>query len=333
MVLISPLVLAVAAALLATSASALVRIDWVPVGNPGNAPDTATNCLGANCGEVDYNYFISKYDVTNAQYADFLNAVDPGGSNSLALWNSNMSSTGDGNGGINFVSTNASGSKYVVNSGFANDPVVCATFYSALRFANWLNNGQGSGDTETGAYTITADGITNNTITRNPGAIVFLPSENEWYKAAYYNPVTLSYFAYPYGTNTPTACAAPGAAPNSANCDFAVGRVSNVGAYTNSVSPYGTYDMGGNVFQWNELADSTGSGRGLRGGSWDGTADILAASGAFTYSALFEFSFIGFRVASLTAANPPSACGTGGEVALTLPLLMWVRSRRRRVAA
>jgi hypothetical protein len=54
--------------LLATSASARVTIDWVPVGNPGNAPDTATNCFGANCGEVDYNYFISKYDVTNAQY-------------------------------------------------------------------------------------------------------------------------------------------------------------------------------------------------------------------------------------------------------------------------
>src|SRR5208337_4741760 len=83
--------------------AATVMLDWVPVGNPGNAADTASNCIGANCGSVPYIYFISEYDVTNAQYTEFLNAVDPGGSNTLGLWNTNMQ-TDPYNGGLIFVS-------------------------------------------------------------------------------------------------------------------------------------------------------------------------------------------------------------------------------------
>ena len=141
------------------AASAVVVFDWVQVGNPGNAPDTASNCAGPDgtgspsCGSVGYTYYISKYDTTNAQYAEFLNAVDPGGSNTLALWNTNMS-TDTNNGGISIVSGNASGSMYQANPGFENKPVVYVSFYDALRFANWLNNGQGSASTETGAYTL-----------------------------------------------------------------------------------------------------------------------------------------------------------------------------------
>jgi len=153
----------------------VVNIDWVPVGNPGNAPDTASNCLNsrADCGSVPYTYYISKYDTTNAQYAGFLDAVDPGGSNSLGLWHPRMG-TDLNNGGISFVPGNASGSKYVVNysGGFAGKPVTYANFYDALRFANWLNNGQGNSSTETGAYTllggtpIPSNGLT---VTRNGG--------------------------------------------------------------------------------------------------------------------------------------------------------------------
>jgi len=68
------LLAAALAALLATPASA-VTIDWVPVGNAGNAADTpSSNCYAASCGSVAYNYLISKYEVTNAQYAELLNA-------------------------------------------------------------------------------------------------------------------------------------------------------------------------------------------------------------------------------------------------------------------
>jgi len=278
-------------------------LDWVPVGNPGNAADTASNCIGTNCGSVPYIYYISEYDVTNAQYTEFLNAVDPGGSNSLALWNSNMQ-TDANNGGILFVSPAPAGGKYVVNPGFANDPVVYVDFYSAMRFANWLNNGQGSGSTETGAYTLLGGTPTPSnglTVTRNRGALVALPTENEWYKAAYYNPGTSSYFAYPAGTSTPTVCAMPGATPNTANCTpGGPEEVTNVGAYPGSASPYGTFDQGGNVLQWNEQIGNglggPGTVRGLRGGGFDNGAGDLAASAVSDFGPSAVFSFAGFRV-------------------------------------
>jgi len=286
------------------TASAVVKIDWVQVGNPGNAADPAGYCFTAPCGPVPYTYYISKYATTNSQYAEFLNAVDPGGSNTLALWNTSMSTPGYG--GIYMVSSNASGSKYVVDSGLANAPVVYVTFYDSLRFANWLNNGQGSGSTETGAYTLlggTPTPSNGTTVTRNPGAVVALPSLNEWYKAAYYNPSSASYFAYPAGSSTPTTCAAPGATPNTANCNNVVGHVITVGAYTGSASPYGAYDMGGNAFQWNEWADSSGTYRGLWGAGWDNPVIYSASSAPDFDLATLEVSSYGFRVVNLVPGD------------------------------
>ncbi len=167
--------------LLAALAS-VVTIDWVFVGDPGSAADTpSTNCFAANCGSVWYEYSFSKFKVTNAQYAEFLSAKaaeDP-----LGLYHVNMGSQPPG--GI--TRSESSGSyTYAVKPGFADKPVNYVSFYDSLRFANWLNNGQGSGDTETGAYTLlggTATPSNGTTGTANPGANIFLPSENEWYEA------------------------------------------------------------------------------------------------------------------------------------------------------
>ena len=154
-----------------------------------------------------YNYRIGTYDVTASQYVEFLNAKDSSGSNPLGLYNSNMSNVAVG--GINFTAGNANGSKYSVISGRGNHPVNYVTWYDAFRFANWLNNGQGSGDTESGAYTLLGGTPTPSnglSITRNAGATVFLPSEDEWYKAAYYDPGSSSYFDYPTSSNTQPNC-------------------------------------------------------------------------------------------------------------------------------
>jgi formylglycine-generating enzyme required for sulfatase activity len=94
-------------------------------------------------------YRISKTAVSNAQYAELLNAVDPSGANALGLYNANMGSISFG--GIDFVAGNAARSKYVVKGGFASKPVNSVSFYDSLRFANWLHNTQGAGSTETGA--------------------------------------------------------------------------------------------------------------------------------------------------------------------------------------
>ena len=274
-----------------------VTIDWVTVGDPGNPADTASNCFAANCGSVAETYRISQYEVTNAQYAEFLNAKaadDP-----LGLYNANMGSNAQG--GITRAGSSGSFT-YSVKDGFANKPVNYVSFYDSLRFINWLNNGQGSADTETGAYTLeggTATPSNGTTVMANPGADIFLPSENEWYKAAYWDPGTQSYFDYPAGSNSQTACAAPTGLANRANCDNAVGGVTDVGAYTGSASPSGTFDQGGNVWEWNEEILG-GSSRGIRGGSERSLASELAAS--FRSIGLVPSSEnvnIGFRVASL----------------------------------
>jgi len=152
--------------LVAPLTASAVTIQWSAVGNAGNANDPATGNL---YGGVGYNYNIGTYDVTNIQYAEFLNAKDPNGTSPLQLYNNGMSEPTFG--GINYNSGAASGSKYSVISGDGNHPVNYETWYSAIRFANWLNNGQGSGDTESGAYTLlggTPTPSNGNSITRTP---------------------------------------------------------------------------------------------------------------------------------------------------------------------
>jgi formylglycine-generating enzyme required for sulfatase activity len=275
-----------------------VSITWTLVGDPGNAADTpSTNCYAANCGSVSYEYYISTYEVTNAQYAEFLNlkaAADP-----LGLYYTGMGS--DAQGGI--TRSGSSGSYiYAVKPGFDDKPVNFVSFYDSLRFTNWLNNGQGSADTETGAYTLlggTATPSNGLTVTRNLGANVFLPSENEWYKAAYYDGVSATYFDYATGTDVAPVCAAPTGTANRANCGGVVNAATDVGAYTGSPSPYGTFDQAGNVWEWNEQIVSGGSSRGVRGGSWNSSASALAASGPSANFPHNETVNFGFRVASL----------------------------------
>jgi formylglycine-generating enzyme required for sulfatase activity len=271
---------------------------WTPIGNPGNACDPQATRRFPGCfGSVSYTYSIGTYEVTNAQYAEFLNAkaaTDP-----FRLYETNMGDPAS-RGGIRRGGSPGSYTYHAI-AGREDMPVNSVSFYDALRFANWMNNGQGNGDTETGAYTITTEGVNDNSITRNTDATFFLPSEDEWYKAAYYDPASGSYFDYPAGSNTQTTCWAPTPTPNNANCGMAEGDFTIVGSYTASRSPYGTFDEGGNVWEWNETI--FGPNRGVLGGGAFHRPDHLAA---------FERSFangneptshsdgVGFRLAMIT---------------------------------
>jgi formylglycine-generating enzyme required for sulfatase activity len=281
-----------------------VTIPTVPVGNAGNAGELSGGGAGgegpdAIVGGVSYDYRIGTTEVTNAQYAEFLNAK--AASDPLALYNTLM---GVEIGGI--TRSGSSGSyTYSTIGGRENMPVVAVSWYSAIRFANWLHNGQGSGDTETGAYTLLGGTPTPSnglSITRNTGALWFLPSEDEWYKAAYHknDGVTGNYFDYPTSSDSAPIAEAPPGGSNSANYGgfAAVGDLTNGGAYTASDSPYGTFDQGGNVWEWNE-AIILGSFRGLRGGSWGDPLSPLRASFRFADHPFAEFSGVGFRVATI----------------------------------
>jgi formylglycine-generating enzyme required for sulfatase activity len=307
----------------ASPARAAVVFDWATVGNPGNAADPTTGY-----GSVAYTYQISKNEVTNSQYAEFLNtkaASDP-----LALYNTSMSS--DAGGGIN--RSGSSGSyTYAVKAGQGNQPVVFVSWYDSIRFANWMNNGQGGGDTESGAYTIAGGTPTpsnGNSITRNGGATVFLTSENEWYKAAYHQPSGAggdsdNYWFYPTGTNTESNSDQPpgdlsiqsnvanfyrdDGLTNGYNDGFAVtgstsysssqNYLTDSGAYSASDSYYGTFDQGGNAFEWTETLMS-GSSRVVRGGSWSNDSNGLRADvGSALSDPFLENPNNGFRLASV----------------------------------
>ena len=178
--------LAVVACLLAAPAGAdQITYDMVTVGNPGNGNDTG----GTNNGAVSYEYQIGKYDVTIGQYTAFLNAADPNGTNPNNIYNSSMA-TDLNIAGISYTAGASAGAKYaVINNGgnSSNRPITYVSWFDAARFANWMTNGPGAGSTETGAYTL-GNATTGPAVAVNPGAAFYIPTNNEWYKAAYYSP-------------------------------------------------------------------------------------------------------------------------------------------------
>ncbi|MCC7476468.1 MAG: SUMF1/EgtB/PvdO family nonheme iron enzyme [Pirellulales bacterium] len=309
--------LSVAVFALLPLASRAVTIDLVTIGNPSNSSDITPQGL---FGRVTTTYQIGKTEISNAQYVEFLNAK--AATDSLGLYNSSMGTFSAG--GI--VRSGASGSyTYALKATavgvgpggsdytYADKPVNYVSWYDAIRFANWMHNGQGSGSTETGAYTIlggTPIPTNADSISRNAAATWFLPSENQWYKAAYYNAASSSYYDYPTSSDTAPNNNLPSAdTGNSANFLIDVNTTTGdpgypltpAGAYTLSLSPYGTLDQGGNVGEWNEVLVSANT-RGRRGGDWTTTDSSLASFTRDSATAFVENNKTGFRLATLAAA-------------------------------
>jgi formylglycine-generating enzyme required for sulfatase activity len=295
--------------LAAGAAQATISIATVPVGNPGNAADTRYATPGY--GSVAYSYNIGKYDVTAGQYTVFLNAV--AATDTYGLYNSSMWS--DTSYGCQIQRTGASGSyTYSVSPTYANRPVNYVSFWDACRFANWLNNGQqGASTTEYGTYTLTTSGMTNNTITRNTGATWAVTSEDEWYKAAYYDPNKAGgagYWLYPTGSQNSITTAM-------ANYNNSVGHPTDVGSYAYP-SPYGTYDQGGNVYDLNEAISLFNNEpyRGVRGGAFFSVDYHLRASVLSSVNPTYDGYDVGFRVSEVPEPATMSLLALGGLLAL-----------------
>jgi formylglycine-generating enzyme required for sulfatase activity len=288
-----------------------LSIDCVEICDEDNSPDPVTGY-----GWVDYCYKISRYEITNAQYAYFLNEV-AASTDSYNLYDSRMST--HIHGGI--VQYNFSGGyTYITKNGYANRPVTFVNWFDAARFVNWLANGQPSGSqdastTENGAYPL--NGAQSGIIDKqaiNPNTqqapLFWIPSEDEWYKAAYYKGggTNAAYWEYPTLSDALPGNSI-GGLPNQANFvsfdkysatqspsfSTSLNYLLNVGSYSGSASPYGTFDQGGNVAEWND-AKANNFERGIRGGSWMSTLNLHKGSRSLGVPNSLGDEFTGFRI-------------------------------------
>lgn len=182
--------------------------NFVRVEDINNTSDSVIANDGAsNFGSVSYSYEISSYLVTACEYTEFLNAVAR--TDSYNLYRLQMSSSRCG-----IIRSGSSGNySYSVSGDYGNKPVTWVSWFEAARYCNWLHNNkpnsgtQTSSTTETGAYVL--NGITSgNAPERSSSASYYIPSENEWYKAAYYKGGSsdAGYWAYATQTNSNLTC-------------------------------------------------------------------------------------------------------------------------------
>jgi formylglycine-generating enzyme required for sulfatase activity len=256
-------------------------IEFISIGNPDNPDDTTGDPNPV--GKVEYAYRMGKYEISE----DMINKA-----NIL----DGLGVTHDNRG--------------------ANQPATSISWFEAATFVNWLNTSKG----HTPAYKFNGStfelwqsgdaGYNPNNPFRNGQAFYFLPSADEWYKAAYYDPTVGVYYDYPTASDsTPDGINFAGDTTfDAVFSDYGFGShisqpndVTDVGV----LSPYGTEGQGGNVWEWEEtefdlVNDSVSSPRGARGGDWsDMSIDLLSSLRGSGGVPTNEVRYIGFRVASI----------------------------------
>lgn len=326
------LLLGLTASLLHAGPARAVTIETVLVGNPGNSGWTHTypsNQGGTiTFGALNYEFRMGKYEVTVGQYAEFLNAV--AATDTYSLYRSDMATAANTAGIAQHGSPG--GHTYSV-IGSANHPVTWVSWFDVARFANWMANGQPSGaqtttTTENGAYALNGQMDGNvpgkNVVNPNTSAApsFYIPSENEWFKAAYYSP-TLNGGSggyYTYATQSDTAPGnTVGGDPNQANYSTGVYAVTqssdldagqnyltDVGAFSGSGSFYGTFDQGGNLWEWTG-EPASGSDIYVRGGNWMDIDYALQSHRRGRGVPAFDAGYAGFRLAA-PVPEPSTIC-------------------------
>ncbi len=284
------------------SGANIFDINFVNIGNAGNAADTT------GYGAVPYEYRIGTYEISQ-------DAIDKATASGL--------------------------SNVTAGAWTGNQPAAWISWYEAAAFVNWMNITSGY----QAAYNLSFNNFDNTwnmtlwssadawtlggtNLYRHKDALYFLPSENEWYKAAYYNPSGSDFFLYPTASDTAPTPVASGTNAGTAVYNFVTNAPAGVDV-AGGLSSYGTMGQGGNVWEWQETAfdgdnSSSSKARELGGGSWldadfilrssypDGVEDPTRESYAF-----------GFRVAAVPEPSTYALLIMTGAGAL-----WWARRRR-----
>jgi formylglycine-generating enzyme required for sulfatase activity len=291
------------------------NMEFVTIGNPNNVADTTGAPNPA--GRVTYTYDIGKFEVSEDMIDKY--NLNFGWANSLA------------------IDKNTRGTA---------KPATNVSWNEAARFVNWLNTSTGG----SAAYKFTSGGVNDNIEVwtsadtadydssnpyRSIRAKYFLPSYNEWYKAAYYNPNNSTYYNFANGSDTAPGAVASGTADNTAVYNQSHGQDPADVDQAGGLSPYGVMGLGGNVIEWEEssgdLLNSSGSSlRGFRGGSWDiSSSDQSSSARNGGVNPSDPFFTVGFRVASLSSSAPPAVPEPSMMVIGTLFGLGGLMAKRR----
>lgn len=287
------------------SGANVFTIDFVNVGNAGNADDFGDGggLYSSPYGGVAYDYRMGTYEISE-------NLITKATASGM---------------------TNVTGGAWG-----ASQPTALMTWYEAAAFVNWLNTSTG----HQAAYNIDA-GVTALTLWssgdawqaggenlyRHKDAYYFLPSEDEWYKAAFHknDGVTANYWDYATGSNTAPTSVVSGTSAGTAV--YSTLTPANVDA-AGGLSPYGTMGQNGNVFEWLESAfdgsnDSPSESRTGRGGDWNNSVGSLRPYirlGGAPYNSTGDITV---RVASIIPEPSPVMLMVGFGLILLL--------RRRRI--
>jgi hypothetical protein len=284
-VLVLAVVVCMIAAVNFTSADTIrgLKIDFVTIGHAGNPGDTRPVANPSGCGAVNYDYRIGKYEITNA------------------LWNAFVAAAG--------APTGLPATAYDHAAQFWTDaqkPTNFVSWFEIAQFCNYLT----SGNKYSGAYLFDAGGnflgIDRASAIATYGTIFIIPTEDEWYKAAYYKPDGSGYSTYAFGSDT---------APTTAQTNYlGTGNPRNIGV--GALEQNGTYDMMGNMNEWNE-SPIYGTYRCVRGGDW-GSGSSLYISTSYRSDYYTgpdnESPNTTFRIASIPAnpcPNPPAGDKNG----------------------
>ncbi len=279
-------------------------IDFAEIGTPGNPNDSGAGggSYSSNFGGVGYAYRMGVTEVAQ----DWVTRAT------------------------------ASGLAHVTSGPWgSNQPATNVSWYDAAAFVNFLNTSTGHQAAYnldfTSSWTMQlwnsadawqADG---ENLYRHRESFYFLPSENEWYKAAFQknDGPTPNYWDYATGSNFAPVAVASGTLDGTAVYQSLTPADVNLAG---GLSSYGIQGQGGNVWEWQESSfngtnDSPSLGRTIRGGYWPNNEVHLRSSDRTLFGPATSVNNIGFRVASIP--EPSTIVFTLGAGSLLL-----IRRRR-----
>lgn len=327
-------------------------IDFVTVGATGNAAWQGNGTPGDRAigrGSVGYEYKIGKFEVTSAQWAEFFSAAydRPVGDTIPHLippdfW-----------GGIPTTPThteNPNARRWTTTPQTAMIPTGDISWRMAAIYCNWLHNGKATNREAflNGAYDVSTFGyqgtVFTDQLTHNADARYWIPTWDEWLKAAHYDPTKQNgdgslggWWLYPHRSDVAPVYGPPGVMVNGVLAQANAGwdqlnfpgfNPFNVqlGAYPEVTSPWGLLDVAGGTTEWTEeVGYVNGIFPAFR--HFDGTAwafspglDLLNYNGGdFPSLAVYD---LGFRIATSVPTPGISALGLG------LILSLGVRRRK-----